>query len=65
MPQGIRSTRLRFFHPLTHRSFGHAEGFGYTLLFPACLIQLPGMQAAIFAPVLGKEVFLAHTSFIG
>ncbi len=61
--QRTRTIFLGSAHPLTHRTFGHAEGLRDVFLFPALLIQLPGTQAAAFAPVFGKGFFLAHTPF--
>jgi hypothetical protein len=58
MLQGIHSAGFGFFHSLTHRTLGHAKGFGHVFLFPACLIQLPGSQAAIFAPAERRGSFL-------
>ncbi len=61
--QRIRTIFLGSAHPLTHRAFGHPEGLRDVFLSPALLIQLPGTQAAAFAPVFGKGFFLAHTPF--
>src|SRR5712691_9333100 len=63
MTQGLLSLRFGTAYPLTDRPFGHAQRLGNVFLFPTGLIQLPSAQATIFAPVVGKGVFLAHTSF--
>ncbi len=63
MAQRIETVFLRPTYPLAHRAFGHTKSFGDRFLFPALLIQLPGTQASIFAPVVGKRFFCTHTSF--
>ncbi len=55
--------RLGFFDPLTHGSFGHAEGGSSVFLFPPLFIQLLAAQSSAFAPIFRKRFFLAHTSF--
>ncbi len=59
--QGVSALSLCFLDPLTYSSFGHPKCFGDVFLFPALLIQLPGTQAASFAPIFGKEGKFAHT----
>jgi hypothetical protein len=61
--QRTRTIFLGSAHPLTHRTFAHAEGLRDVFLFPALLIQLPGTQSATLAPVFGKGFFLTHTPF--
>lgn len=63
MTQGICSARLGFVDPLTYRSLTDSECGGDVFLFPVVLIELPGAQASIFAPVVGKKVFWVHASF--
>jgi len=63
MTQGICSARLGFCDPLTYRSLSDSECGGDGFLFPVVLIELPGAQASIFAPVGGKKVFCVHASF--
>ena len=53
MPQGLSPVGFGFGDPLTDRSFGDPECGGNVFLFPALLIELPGAQASIFAPVVG------------
>ena len=54
VPQGLRPVQSSALEPLADRALGDAEGLGDVLLGPALLVQLPGSQAAAFAPTDGR-----------
>jgi hypothetical protein len=50
--QRLRTSRAGTCHPLADRPFADAQGFGDLALGPAPLLELPGLAAAAFFPVL-------------
>src|SRR6266516_7450409 len=59
--EGLYASFSPSFEPLTHRPFTDSQCYGYILLLPALLFQLPGSHTSFFSPI--GFSWSSHTSY--